>query len=425
MKRLFVLGAILHISSLFVNVNACPESCTCPEPTNQEAITDKQPIPIQVICKNIHEDKLPIFEAETIDIDLSNNHLKWIKLESFKNLEKLKVFKLDKNELTEIPDELLSKCLLESLSVSHNKLTDVAFLRNQTNLFRLDLSFNQIEELPEEIFSAFTNLYMLYLEGNRITNPWPAFQGLPKLYQVLLNDNPLNSLDMDVIGSLPNLRKFYVSNCNISEVDFSKSLQLVTLDISKNPLKVLKDNTFAGLTGLKDLSLNNTGLTSLPKGGFQGLRNLTSLLLNNNPFKTLENSNWNGLPKLHELDLSNADLKFIQAGLFNKLKSLNRLFLEGNHIFNISDGALTALEKLDYLDLSDNNLTTFSHKALAHNAKLRRLVLLRNPLKCSCDLEVTIEWARSNIQVTEGECTHPPPIVGQPWIDSMDMLECS
>ncbi len=79
----------------------------------------------------------------------------------------------------------------------------------------------------------------------------------------------------------------------------------------------LKSGDFAGLTGLKDLTLNVHQLTTLPADIFSGLSLLEVLQLDNNQLSTLPTGVFAGLTSLTTLDLSNNPLPAsLPASLF-------------------------------------------------------------------------------------------------------------
>jgi len=68
-------------------------------------------------------------------------------------------------------------------------------LDDPARLAWLDLSFNKLDTIPEEIF-AFTELTTLYLHGNAISRPreFAKLARLPKLRNITLHGNPIEKL---------------------------------------------------------------------------------------------------------------------------------------------------------------------------------------------------------------------------------------
>ncbi|MFZ2253125.1 MAG: leucine-rich repeat domain-containing protein [Minisyncoccia bacterium] len=106
---------------------------------------------------------------------------------------------LSGQDLTTVPKSVFEKVDLESLNLSHNKLTGAlpAEIRNLQNLTNLDLSANSFTGVPAEI-GQLKNLEILNLSNNKLT-------GLP--YE---------------LGNLSSLRILNLSGNNYAEADLAK-----------------------------------------------------------------------------------------------------------------------------------------------------------------------------------------------------------
>ena len=115
-------------------------------------------------------------------LDLGINKLRSVPAELGK-LTNLTTLDLRANQLTSVPAELGKLAELEVLYLAHNELRDVSRLMGLRKLKRLDLSRNQISELP----SGIVNL------GVEIRWEWDGKNG------VFLADNPLESPPVEVV----------------------------------------------------------------------------------------------------------------------------------------------------------------------------------------------------------------------------------
>ena len=152
----------------------------------------------------------------------------------------------------------------KALDLSHKSLTNLEGLQNiPTDVLAqvqvLDLRYNQLQELPANIFSGLHNLHVLYLSNNQL--------------QMLPNN---------IFSSLPNLR---------------------ILDLSANRLRVLQSGIFRGLNYLSLLFLNRNKLQELSADIFNGLTNLSLLFLDYNQLQELPIGIFNGLHNLQSLTL--------------------------------------------------------------------------------------------------------------------------
>ena len=134
------------------------------------------------------------------------------------------------------------------------------------------------------------------------------------------------------------LTELLMSECGLTEVPtllFAPLLNLLTLDLSFNKMKVLASNMFSGLNKLEHIFLIGNPLELIEKGAFIGLQNV------------------------REIDLSGSKLKLINPGMFAELRSVMLLNLSNNLIETVLDNSFQDLEKLDKMDLHGNRITSF------------------------------------------------------------------
>lgn len=116
-----------------------------------------------------------------------------------------------------------------------------------SNLFKftqvesLDVSFNQLKNLPEEIGTCLRRLVRLNCSCNRISQLPMTFCRLSKLKELKANGNAMKNLPEN-IGNMP---------------------KLSTLILSENALEFLP-NSLGNCSSLRKLQLQNNKLTSLP-----------------------------------------------------------------------------------------------------------------------------------------------------------------
>jgi Leucine-rich repeat (LRR) protein len=120
---------------------------------------------------------------------------------------------------------------LETLDVSSNKIdrVDAGALRHLTSLKTLDLSDNQLSSASPPPWLNLTQLRELYLQGNRLDR-LPDFSGLRHLVALNLSRNAIASLPENSFGNLGDL---------------------VALDLSHNRIVDLPDESFSGLKSLQ------------------------------------------------------------------------------------------------------------------------------------------------------------------------------
>ncbi|XP_034449276.1 protein flightless-1 homolog [Hippoglossus hippoglossus] len=292
-------------------------------------------------------------------VDLSGNDFKGGYFpEHVKCMSSLRWLKLNRTGLCYLPEELASLQKLEHLSVSHNSLTTlhgelsslpnlravVARANNLKNsgvpddifqlddLSVLDLSFNQLTEIPRDLENS-RNMLVLNLSHNGIDSiPNQLFINLTDLLYLDLSDNKLDSLP-------PQMRRL---------------VHLQTLVLNNNPLMHAQLRQLPVMVALQTLHLRNTQRTQ------------------SNMPTSLE-----GLTQLADVDLSCNDLSRVPECLYT-LGSLKRLNLSSNQISELSL-CIDQWTQLETLNLSRNQLTSLP-SAICKLSKLKKLYVNSNKL---------------------------------------------
>ena len=113
-----------------------------------------------------------------------------------------------------------------------------------TDLERLNLSANDLSELPADAFSRLTKLEHINLRKNELTSlPAGVFSGLSELTRLNLSENELTSLPAGVFSGLS---------------------KLIALDLEFNQLSSLPAGLLSGLTDLTTLDLRDNSVDPLP-----------------------------------------------------------------------------------------------------------------------------------------------------------------
>ena len=130
----------------------------------------------------------------------------------------------------------------------------------------LNLSFNNINEIPAELFDRLTNLEVLQLRNNPLKK---LVLGTQKRSQ-------------SVKGSLPKLKSLTVSYCLLETTpeNIDSCNQLKSLDLSYNKLSTIDPNLGKLITNLKELDLSGNRLNYLPAEMLA--LNLVTLKISNN-----------------------------------------------------------------------------------------------------------------------------------------------
>ncbi|KAI4488405.1 hypothetical protein M0804_005253 [Polistes exclamans] len=223
-------------------------------------------------------------------LNLKDNELKELPIETLKTLKNLTVLDLSMNKITKVPDDAFAGLKLVTLKLSDNEvaLSSGAFrgleatlknlnlkgtkqkkvpeaLRGLKALAFLDLSQNSIEELPGsagiKAFEGLDSLTGLNLERNLIQAIGPnAFYGVRNtLSSLSLLNNLISDFPTAAINSIHDLRVLDIGFNLITELPvnaFQGNPSVTLLAIDGNPLSTVPERALARLNGtLRGLSL--------------------------------------------------------------------------------------------------------------------------------------------------------------------------
>lgn len=211
--------------------------------------------------------------------------------------------------------------ILKRLDIGETKLTEINGL---------------LDNLPElEVLILYEN----QLGGNVFRRS--TFEKVPLLKSLDLSSNNVTELPGDVFVDLTllvdlNLNKNYFAALPSEIFNRNRNLKRIRLNFNRRPLS-LPGKLFADLPSLKELSLTYNNLPDLPADLISGSKNLTTLQLTGNKLKRLPKHFFEDAASLELLDVSVNQLTDLDDDLFGPLINLNRLYLKMNHLKTINE----------------------------------------------------------------------------------------
>ncbi|KAK1932574.1 Leucine-rich repeat-containing protein 40 [Phytophthora citrophthora] len=267
----------------------------------------------------------------------------------------LKKLDLSYNEIAELPSQVETLKYLMSFKMRHNHLRQLPLtLCSLESLTTLDLSNNELEGCLPDQLGRLDKLRELGLEGNKLTQLPESIGGLVHLEVLRVDSNQLKSLP-STIGNLRNLKTLSAHSNDISElpVSFSSLTGLFTLDLKKNSL-VTTGTAFIQLTSIKYIDLRQNKLEMFPR------------LPENNTC-------------LDQLFLGFNLLRDIPVGVLSVKESLTVLDVRDNKLQRLSD-RIPQLYRLKTLDVTNNDLHDLP-PGFGYLKYLDHLLVEGNPLK--------------------------------------------
>lgn len=210
----------------------------------------------------------------------------------------LRELELARNDVEDLsPLEHLEN--LEHLGLNENRIADLGPLAGLTSLQSLAVccKSNVYDDISP--LSELTELTFLDIGGHPLGNDhvWDNLANLTKLEHLEIWDTGIH--DTGPLTDFPNLGHVGLNHNRITDVTFVQNLDLVGLQIGGNPIDPADLGPVFALTDLRELGLDELGLTSADIGPLEHFTDLTELDLAHNRLTSLQ-------PLVDNTDLGNA-----------------------------------------------------------------------------------------------------------------------
>ncbi|XP_058461563.1 chondroadherin-like [Malaya genurostris] len=422
--KLLVVSALLALVPAIWGVSYCPSSCTCDDEK------------LHVTCGEGELDVLPI----ALNPSIRRLVIKFHRIRSIDSsiqfYTELTMLDLSYNHLLSIPQQIFmyQKKLLQ-LHLNNNKIGALSnkTFAGLTELRVLNLRGNFIDQVTSEMFSTLPKLEELNLGGNRIGSlDATAFEGLTELRILYLDDNAIKTIPTLSLTPLKTLAELYMGTNSLYKIQpgaFEGLHALKRLDIHGSMLVNLTMDTFRGLENIRSLDLSDNHLLKVPTVQLSALKRLEELAIGQNDFESIPEGAFFGLTNLKSIDISGAlNLKQIQSGAFSSNPNLESVTIASNkELLEIDEGAFSGLPHIRKVILRDNKIATFREELLPWK-HLTDFDLSENPLTCDCQML----WLRNllhrkNIETEEAQivCAYPERLHGEPLREiTPEMMGC-
>ncbi|XP_053505953.1 leucine-rich repeat-containing G-protein coupled receptor 5-like isoform X2 [Ictalurus furcatus] len=270
---------------------------------------------------------------------------------------------LSMNNISQLPSDAFTTLhFLEELRLAGNDLMDIpkGAFDGLVNLKTLMLQNNQLQEVPREAFKSLQNLHSLRLDANHISRvPQDCFDGLSSLRHLWLDDNALTEVPVDALRTLSSLQAMTFALNKITHIPdraFANLSNLVVLHLNNNRVLSLGKQSFDGLQSLETLDLNYNSLEEFPVA-IRTLRTLKELGFHNNNIKSIPEHAFIGNPSLLTIFFYDNPIQFVGQSAFQHLPELRTLSLNGAaDITQFPD--LTGTHSLERLAITGARITS-------------------------------------------------------------------
>ena len=351
---------------------------------------------------------------------------------AFSPLTKLKALHIEKMpDMTTLPVEALNAVWrLEELHLKDLHLTAIygQTFNSFINLKYLYLHYNEVElSIQNNAFGGSANsLTHLYLQYNELTSlNFLSAQNFPNLTHLDLSNNyelyqELNATTFARLSALRTLMLQDIGLTNVRQTMFTGISRMHTLDISYNYIGTIETAAFSLMPELTELRLarQTVGSTQstliLQTNAFQGIGSLQHLLLEANKINFAQF--WpllESLPNLLELNLDETELQTISDYAFRYNTKLHTLSLRQNNISSINQRTFFGPRyTLQSLDLALNKLQTIDACVFSDFPTKPKFYFTNNSLACDCNLVWLYDWVLTQqadaVLYYVGTCSSPP-----------------
>lgn len=326
-----------------------------------------------------------------------------VNLNILKELKKLEILKI--KGFHYIDDDTCFSELkeLKTLHLVGNKITNISFIKNLSNISILDLGSNKLNDIS--YLTQLSSLKFLSLQDCGITNLNVNIlhhKNFSKLERLYIGMNTFT--DYSFLKNLQNLKTLNIYHNNISSIDFIDLLnkeKLNALNLGENE-RINNYSFLFNLTNLKKLSLYRNNIQNIDFLDEKCFSNIEVLDLGYNfhqfmidGINAIQSLNYNPLSYLKPL----TNLK--------KLKVLKMFYC---YLENIDFLNNENFKFLEYIELGHNQIKDFA--PLSHFKNLKYISVIDNPIYYS-------DWLKNN-QFHE---TLTELIIGRITIHTPDFLK--
>ncbi|XP_071851326.1 uncharacterized protein [Apostichopus japonicus] len=306
--------------------------------------------------------------ANLTSLYINDNLLTQLPTKIFQKLVHLSTLRLCYNNIKELSEDIFNgNSNLKKLDLSYNNLTSLpkGIFDYTTKLKFVSICNNQITHLPPDCFRQIEALNDLKLHENELTTLSKSmFAKNVSLIHLDLCDNNIARPTADFFPETKRLMLVSNNIAYIPEGMFQSLKNLSEIYLSKNKIETLSNTSLLGLNHVRHMDLSNNSLTVIPRGLFSaygGNHGLLILQLQRNKLTCLWNDTFQGLGNLAYLILNRNLIHSIAEQAFLGT-NLTCLYLVANNISNVSNNSF-ALENID-IHLYKNNILNFSQVAL-------------------------------------------------------------
>lgn len=239
--------------------------------------------------------------------------------------------------------------------------------------------FVALEHILPPIFTAFADLEHLNVERSLDDLHSDDFAHAMNLLTMWLTGNKLKVIRNNVFSPVNKMILYLLhptATLKADEEGIFSLHKLYDLLLARNEIAEIEDEAFSGLKSLLDLDLTHNRLAVIHRETFAGLLSLRTLILNDNKIETIEDGAFD-LPRLMGLFLNKNKLKALSDVIFQGFRNIVAIKLDDNELESIGQ-SLDGIQTLQTISLKKNRIQDIDLTQFARLPHLIELTLTRS-----------------------------------------------
>lgn len=158
----------------------------------------------------------------------------------------------------------------------------------------------------------------------------------------------------EIVGNVSELSASSVGLLAINRNAFENLSELKVLNLSRNEISDVENETFIELVELVrlDLSYNSIGLIEILS--FSGLNDLEELNLSKNQIMSLATGHFDSLMNLKILNLSFNRIRALKNEIFTSINVIEEFYIQSNKLEHVNPVIVSNFEKAKIIDFREN-----------------------------------------------------------------------
>jgi len=209
----------------------------------------------------------------------------------------------------------------------------------------------------------------------------------------------------------------------LSDDTFHNCLGLEYVDLSDNQLSVLSDDLFLHATSLKTINLEKNMFNSISENLFKHTINLKKLSIGNPNLSFLDKNSLKNLNKLEYLSIENCGIRSLNKSSFGEHIYLHNVILNNcTHLTSIDNDFISSSSNIEIIELNNCGIIYSLPPSIVSLKNLKHLQMLNTQVQPNCQNGWFSQWFNnetttvvgyekySNFTETLNELNCPPKI---------------